>query len=112
VGIEEDQPLKLGGKPTNNSCANAVGALRQPSYRRTSSSSFAKFAAVGCGIRVPERVPPPCDGEVGLKTFNYLAEVTARGGITGKKLEVVGYDNKLNAQETLVQLQKAIPQNS
>jgi len=48
-------------------------------------------------------------GEVGLKTFNYLAEVTnAHGGIAGKKLEVVGYDNKLNAQETLVQLQKAI----
>jgi branched-chain amino acid transport system substrate-binding protein len=48
-------------------------------------------------------------GEVGLKTFNYLAEVTnAHGGIAGKKLEVVAYDNKLNAQETLIQLQKAI----
>src|SRR5271167_1975727 len=47
-------------------------------------------------------------GEVGLKTFTYLAEVTnAHGGIAGEKLEVVGYDNKLNAQETLVQLQKA-----
>ncbi len=48
-------------------------------------------------------------GEVGLKTYNYLAEVTdAQGGIAGHKLEVVGYDNKLNAQETLVQVQKAI----
>ena len=48
-------------------------------------------------------------GDVGLKTYNYLAEVTnAHGGIAGKKLEVVAYDNKLNAQETLVQLQKAI----
>ena len=48
-------------------------------------------------------------GDVGLKTYNYLAEVTnAHGGIAGKKLEVVAYDNKLNAQETLVQLQKAM----
>jgi branched-chain amino acid transport system substrate-binding protein len=48
-------------------------------------------------------------GEVGLKTYQYLAEVTnAHGGILGQKLEIVAYDNKLNAQETLVQLQKAI----
>jgi branched-chain amino acid transport system substrate-binding protein len=48
-------------------------------------------------------------GEVGLKTFNYLADVTnAQGGVLGGKLEIVPYDNKLNAQETLVQLQKAI----
>ena len=38
-------------------------------------------------------------GEVGLKTFNYLADATnAQGGILGRKLEVVPYDNKLNAQ--------------
>ncbi len=48
-------------------------------------------------------------GDVGLKTYNYLAEVTnAHGGVLGHKLEIVAYDNKLNAQETLVQLQKAI----
>src|SRR5712691_9418490 len=48
-------------------------------------------------------------GEAGLKTFQYLAEqVNAKGGVLGKKLEVVGYDNKVNAQESLVQLQKAI----
>ena len=48
-------------------------------------------------------------GEVGLKTYNYLAEDTnAHGGILGKKLEIVPYDNKLNAQESLVQVQKAI----
>jgi len=48
-------------------------------------------------------------GEVGLKTFQYIADWTnARGGIVGHKLEIVAYDNKLNAQETLVQLQKAI----
>jgi branched-chain amino acid transport system substrate-binding protein len=48
-------------------------------------------------------------GEVGLKTFQYLADWTnAHGGIAGRKLEIVAYDNKLNAQETLVQVQKAI----
>ena len=48
-------------------------------------------------------------GEVGLKTFQYLADVTnAQGGILGHKLEIVPYDNKLNAQETLIQVQKAI----
>jgi branched-chain amino acid transport system substrate-binding protein len=48
-------------------------------------------------------------GEVGLKTFQFLADWTnAHGGVLGRKLEIVGYDNKLNAQETLVQVQKAI----
>ena len=48
-------------------------------------------------------------GEVGLKTFQYLANSTnAHGGVVGRKLEIVAYDNKLNAQETLIQLQKAI----
>jgi Periplasmic binding protein len=48
-------------------------------------------------------------GEVGLKVFNYLAEATnAQGGILGRKLEIVPYDSKLNAQETLVHVQKAI----
>ncbi len=48
-------------------------------------------------------------GEAGLKTFQYLAdEVNAKGGVNGMKVEVIGYDNKLNAQESLVQVQKAI----
>src|SRR5213080_3577450 len=48
-------------------------------------------------------------GEAGLKTFQYLAEqINAKGGVLGNKLEVVGYDNKVNAQESLVQLQKAL----
>src|SRR5689334_18332614 len=48
-------------------------------------------------------------GEIGLKTFQYLAdEFNAKGAFPGMKVEIVGYDNKLNAQETLVQVQKAI----
>ncbi len=46
-------------------------------------------------------------GEAGLKTFQYMADqVNAKGG--DFRLEVTGYDNKLNPQESLVQLQKAI----
>ncbi len=48
-------------------------------------------------------------GEVGLKTFQFLAdEINAKGGVLGKKLEIVGYDNKLNPQDSLVQVQKAV----
>src|SRR5215469_16614518 len=48
-------------------------------------------------------------GEVGVKTFQFLAdEINAKGGVLGKKLEIVPYDNKLNPQESLVQAQKAI----
>lgn len=46
-------------------------------------------------------------GEAGLKTFQYMADqVNAKGGEF--RLEVTGYDNKLNPQESLVQMQKAI----
>src|ERR1700694_4941320 len=48
-------------------------------------------------------------GEVGFKTFQFLADdLNAKGGILGKKVEIVPFDNKLNPQETLIQAQKAI----
>jgi branched-chain amino acid transport system substrate-binding protein len=48
-------------------------------------------------------------GEAGLKTFQYLAaQLNAAGGPAGFKFEVTGYDNKVNPQESLVQIQKAI----
>ncbi|MFT4116065.1 ABC transporter substrate-binding protein [Bradyrhizobium sp.] len=53
--------------------------------------------------------PAATTGEVGLKTWQFLAgEVNAAGGINGVKIDVTGYDNKLNAQETSIQAQKAI----
>jgi hypothetical protein len=43
-------------------------------------------------------------GEVGLKTFQYLAdEINAAGGVNGKTIEIVGLDNKANPQESLIQ---------
>ncbi len=48
-------------------------------------------------------------GEVGLKTYQFLAdEANAKGGIGGKKVEIVPLDNKTNPQESLIQAQKAI----
>lgn len=50
-------------------------------------------------------------GEGGLKTFQFLADqINAAGGLNGKKVEIVGFDNKTVPQETLVQAQKAIDQ--
>jgi len=50
-------------------------------------------------------------GEVGLKTFQYLADdLNAKGGLNGKKIEIVGLDNKTNPQESLIQAQKAADQ--
>jgi len=48
-------------------------------------------------------------GEAGLKTYQFIADqLNAKGGVLGKRVEIVGYDNKLNPQESLVQVQKAV----
>jgi branched-chain amino acid transport system substrate-binding protein len=48
-------------------------------------------------------------GEVGLKTFQFLAdELNAKGGAAGRKFEILPFDNKTNPQESLVQAQKAV----
>ena len=48
-------------------------------------------------------------GEVGFKIFQFAAdELNAKGGILGKKVEIVPLDNKTNPQESLIQAQKAI----
>ena len=61
------------------------------------------------GLIDPLSGPAATTGEVGLKTWQFLAgEVNASGGLNGQKLEVVGYDNKMNPQETAIQAQKAI----
>ncbi len=50
-------------------------------------------------------------GEIGLKTYQYAAEeINAAGGVDGAKIEVIGFDNKTNPQESLIQAQKAADQ--
>src|SRR5437764_3304092 len=47
-------------------------------------------------------------GEKGLKTFQFLAnELNAKGGVLGKQVEIVPFDDKTNPQESLIQAQKA-----
>jgi branched-chain amino acid transport system substrate-binding protein len=49
------------------------------------------------------------NGERALKVFQFLAnELNAKGGILGKQVEIVPFDNKLNLQQSLIQAQKAI----
>jgi branched-chain amino acid transport system substrate-binding protein len=53
--------------------------------------------------------PMAATGEHGLKEFQFVAdEINARGGVLGKKLEIMGMDNKLNPQESLIVLKNAI----
>jgi len=48
-------------------------------------------------------------GEIGLDQLNFIADqINAKGGVLGAKVQIVPYDNKLNPQESLVQVQKAI----
>src|ERR1700758_3727546 len=48
-------------------------------------------------------------GERALKLFRFLAnELNAKGGILGKQVEIVPFEDKLNPQESLIQAQKAI----
>jgi branched-chain amino acid transport system substrate-binding protein len=48
-------------------------------------------------------------GVARLKAFQFIADrLNAKGGIQGRKLEIVPFDNKTNAQESVLQTQKAI----
>ena len=48
-------------------------------------------------------------GQIGLNQLNFIAdEVNAKGGVIGKTVKIVPYDNKISPQISLVQAQKAI----
>jgi branched-chain amino acid transport system substrate-binding protein len=48
-------------------------------------------------------------GEAGLKHFQAMAEeLNAKGGLNGRKIEVIGFDNKVSAQESLNQLKRVV----
>lgn len=53
--------------------------------------------------------PFAATGENGLNQFRVAAErVNQAGGVLGKKIEIVPFDNKVSPQESLVQLKKVI----
>lgn len=48
-------------------------------------------------------------GDAALKEWTFAADmINAKGGIVGQDVEIIGYDNKVNPKESLVQLQKAL----
>jgi len=50
-------------------------------------------------------------GDAGLKHFRYMADrINASGGVLGKKIEIVPFDNKGSPQESLVVLRQVIDQ--
>ncbi|MBY6090347.1 branched-chain amino acid ABC transporter substrate-binding protein [Maritimibacter alkaliphilus] len=77
--------------------------------------SFVALGASADTLKVafidPLSGPMGPSGESGLKHFMFAAEeLNADGGVNGAQVEVVGFDNKVNPKESLVQLQKAIDQ--
>lgn len=48
-------------------------------------------------------------GKIGLDQLNFIADrVNAKGGVMGQKVEIVPFDNQINPQKSIVQVQKAI----
>lgn len=48
-------------------------------------------------------------GTSGIRQFEFTAEkINAAGGIMGKKVEIVGFDNKVSPKESLIQLKRVI----
>jgi branched-chain amino acid transport system substrate-binding protein len=48
-------------------------------------------------------------GDSGLKTYqDSAARINAEGGVLGRQLEILGFDNKIDPKESLIQFQKAI----
>ncbi|HXU89099.1 MAG TPA: branched-chain amino acid ABC transporter substrate-binding protein [Methylomirabilota bacterium] len=56
--------------------------------------------------------PFAATGENGLNQFKYAADgINKAGGVLGRQLEIVGFDNKVSPQESLIQLKKVIGEN-
>lgn len=70
----------------------------------TASAETVKLALID-----PLTGPMAAAGQPAFEHLKYAADrINANGGLNGNKLEIVGLDNKVNPQESLVQLQKAI----
>jgi branched-chain amino acid transport system substrate-binding protein len=75
----------------------------------TGTQTAAAQDTIKIGYIDPLSGPGATVGEIGLKTFQFLAdELNAKGGAAGKKFEILPFDNKTNPQESLVQVQKAV----
>ncbi len=53
--------------------------------------------------------PFAATGTNGLREFEFFAnEINEKGGVLGKKLEIIGFDNKISPKESLIQLKRVI----
>src|SRR5581483_2641572 len=112
--------------------AQVLPRLRVPAFARLMSipaRSFAPFLALVIAVGlccVPARAaealkfaflgslsgPFALQGEETLKSLQAAADVVnARGGVGGKKIEIVAFDNKGSPQESLIALKQAIDQD-
>jgi branched-chain amino acid transport system substrate-binding protein len=89
----------------------AIGLVAGASFFALPKSIEAQTTTIKIAYVDPLSGPMAGIGDTGLKTFQFIAEeINGKGGANSRKLEIVPFDNKLNAQETIVQVQKAIDQ--
>ena len=79
------------------------------------AAALVAFAAQAQNIRIAYIDPLSGSfanvGEAGLKHYQAMAEdINARGGLLGRKVEIVPFDNKVSPQEALNQLKRVIDQ--
>ncbi|MBF1801242.1 branched-chain amino acid ABC transporter substrate-binding protein [Alloalcanivorax profundimaris] len=82
----------------------AVSLVLLSGLARAADAEPVRFALID-----PLTGPMSVVGQPALAQLQFTAERLNRdGGMDGHPIEIVGYDNKINPQESLVQLQKAI----
>ena len=87
-------------------------------YTRLAAALAASFAAFSSQAADPVRIafidplsgPFAAIGASGLKQFEFIAnEINQAGGVLGgRKLEIIGFDNKISPKESLIQLKRVI----
>jgi branched-chain amino acid transport system substrate-binding protein len=90
-------------------------------FTRLAAALAASFAALSSQAADPVRIafidplsgPFAAVGASGLKQFEFVAnEINTAGGVLGgRKLEVIGFDNKISPKESLIQLKRVIGEN-
>ena len=99
-------PMRLGF--ASRGTQTSLAALAASAVMALGAGAFAQ-ETIKIAYIDPLSGPGATVGEVGYKTFQYLVEeANAKGGAIGRKFEVIGYDNKTNPQESLIQAQKAV----
>ena len=126
-------PLASALARTRNRGKPAVGAARVPARRSANPeeewpcahikrSGFALAWALGAGaasadVKIafidPLSGGAAATGILAQKTHQfYIDAINAAGGINGEKIELMSFDNKVNPQESLIQLKKALDEGA